>query len=164
MLDLHRRARRARGRGKIPQLSRVFRRNLPPPGKIRFELPQLRESQRAGNIGKPVVESQHHHLIKPLAGFLPLARFAADAMIAKVPQRLGQRESLVVTMPPSPVVRCFTGWKLKTVISARLPTRLPRYSAPSAWQASSINTARFCLRDLAQIRRAPRDVPRNRPR
>src|SRR5208337_1073299 len=34
--------------------------------------------------------TQQHHLVKPLPCFLPLARFAADAMIAKAPQRLRQ--------------------------------------------------------------------------
>ena len=33
---------------------------------------------------------------------------------------------LVVTIPPSPVVRCFTGWKLNTVMCATLPTEQPR--------------------------------------
>jgi hypothetical protein len=43
------------------------------------------------------------------------------------------RASRVMTAPPSPVVMCFTGWKLKTVASELpAPIFLPRYSAPIA--------------------------------
>ncbi len=46
--------------------------------------------------------------------------------------------SSVVTTPPSPVVMCLTGCRLKIVRSLRAPTRRPRYSAPSACAPSSI--------------------------
>ena len=46
-------------------------------------------------------------------------------------------------MPPSPVVIAFTGWKLSVVRWAWVPTGAPRYSAPSAWAASSISARRW---------------------
>ena len=76
---------------------------------------------------------------QPAAGAL-----AGDSVIAKAAQRLRKSRRSVVTMPPSPVVTCFTGWKLKTDMCAMLPVRRPRYSAPKAWQASSITISPCC--------------------
>jgi len=61
------------------------------------------------------------------------------SMIPEPPQCLRQRRVVRGHHATFPVVRCFTGWKLNTVISAMPPTCFPRYSAPNAWQASSIS-------------------------
>ena len=62
--------------------------------------------------------------------------------------------SPVQTMPPSPVVMFFVGWKLKTQIlrspAGVRPTGPPLHEAPSAWAASSM-TARLCLRAMSRI-------------
>ena len=50
------------------------------------ELPQLSETQRAGNI-RQVIETQQDHFIMPLPRALPLAGIAADSVISKAAQR-----------------------------------------------------------------------------
>src|SRR5690606_1589602 len=57
--------------------------------------------------------------------------------------------SSVTTMPPSPYPpRFLVGKKEKQAACPREPTFLPRYSAPIAWQASSM-THRPCSRAIA---------------
>src|SRR5208283_1628252 len=80
--------------GQVPELPRILSRNFPPPRQIRFESSQLRESKRTGNIGQPVVESQHAHLIKPLPRLLPLARSATNPVIAKTSQGVSQPRAI----------------------------------------------------------------------
>ena len=44
-------------------------------------------------------------------------RVARDAMAPSRAMRRASSGSLVIAMPPSPVVMILTGWKLKTVMS-----------------------------------------------
>src|ERR1700677_1286555 len=50
--------------------------NLPPARKIRVQLFQLRQSEGARDIGKPVIETQQHHLVMPLPIGLASPRIA----------------------------------------------------------------------------------------
>src|ERR1700733_451995 len=79
---------RKRDSRQFVELTSVLRSNRSPPRKVRLQLPNLRKSQRASNVSKPVVKAEQHHLVKPLSRLLPVARLAADPVIAKAPERL----------------------------------------------------------------------------
>src|SRR6267142_111974 len=66
----------------------VPRRNRAPAGQVRLQLFELRETECACDIRQPVVKAQQDHFVEPLPTLLPLPRIAADAVIAKAPQRL----------------------------------------------------------------------------
>ncbi len=74
----------------LAKCGRITFRDLPAPRQIRLQLLQLLNAQGTSNVGQPVVEAQQHHLVMPLPGGLPLPRVAADAVIAKAAQRLGE--------------------------------------------------------------------------
>ena len=66
----------------------VSSRDFSAPRQIRFQLLQLRDTQGTGNIRQAIVETQQDHFILPLARALPLARIAADSVIAEAAQGL----------------------------------------------------------------------------
>ena len=53
-------------------------------------------------------------------------------------RRAARSSSSVRTAPPSPVVRIFAGWRLRTVMSASVPTARPSRVAPSECEASAM--------------------------
>ena len=63
---------------------------MPAPRQIRIQFLQLLNAQGTGNVSQAVIETQQHHFVMPLPRGLPLARVAADAVIAKAAQRLGE--------------------------------------------------------------------------
>src|SRR5258706_7554613 len=76
--------------GHLAECFGVPRCDRTPPDQIRLKLFELRQPKRARDIRQPVVETEQNHFVQPLPALLPLPRSAADAVIAKSPQRLRQ--------------------------------------------------------------------------
>src|SRR5208283_4533057 len=91
--------------------------------------------------GQPVVESQHVHFIEPLPGLLPLARFAVDPVIAKTSQGGGQPRIIGRDHAAFAGGQVFYRVKAEHSHVGQAADSFSPYSAPSAWQASSIRRA-----------------------
>ena len=102
------------------------------------EAAELRCPEGCLQCGDAVVVAEHGHVVFPeRAG--ALIGGAGHPMIAQLANR-DQRctPSAVRHAPPSPVVICFTGWKLSVVISASDPTGRPPSDAPSECALSAM--------------------------
>src|SRR5260370_7254769 len=79
---------RPRYSSEIAKRSRIASRNLASACKIRLQLLELRQSQRAGDISEPIVKPEQPHFVVPLSFSLTLPGIARNAVITKSPQRL----------------------------------------------------------------------------
>ena len=122
-------------------------------------------AERALDVGEAVVEAEvdHRRVHERRCAWRSRncrSRCRGSGSAAAAP---ASSASSVVTTPPSPVVTCFTGWKLNVVRSASAPTGRPRYSAPSAWAASSITQEAARSRQRRRARRGRRAGRRSPP-
>ena len=88
-------------------------------GDVVVQALHLAEAERRLDVGHAVVEAELDLLVVP--GAVGLACISVGSRVMPWLRRRAMRSassaSLVVAMPPSPVVMILTGWKLKTVMS-----------------------------------------------
>src|ERR1700694_1829744 len=67
----------------FPERGAVARGDLSAPGQVGLKFFELLKAQSATDVGQPVVETQQHHVVLPLARGLALPGLAADPVIAE---------------------------------------------------------------------------------
>ena len=140
---LHRRSDHARN---LAESSRVTRGNLPPPRQIRIQLLQLLNPQRAGDIRQTVIESRaapsRSATAPRSAAGAPRLRFH-DCGNAATSRRIG-----IVRRDHAAFAGRDVLHRMKAEhrhVAQCCPPFVRSYSAPSAWQASSMTTSPcFC--------------------